>query len=264
MRFPRIPRARCELVSALLILLVGCATPPSSTNLNFLVVKASPATVSVGGAATLQAIAHLSDGTTQDVTSGTQWTLSNASLATLGNGLITSKAPGTLTVQAAYVMVVAAGQSSSAAGATPQTLSSSAQVTITAAGTTTTTPAVTWSTPAPIEYGAALGSAQLDAQGQCAGQLYVRTCRRYGTESRNPDADRGLHANRHQNLFRGDDYREAHRRTLPIRSSPGRRQLLFSRELPSLQRSSMLPRMCPEPSRTVRLWALFLHRARNR
>ena len=110
MRFPRIPRVRFDLVSALLILLVGCATPPSSTNLNFLTVKASPTTVSVGGAVTLQAIAHLSDGSTQDVTSGTQWTLSNPSLATLGSGVLTSKAAGTLNVQAAYVMVVAAGQ----------------------------------------------------------------------------------------------------------------------------------------------------------
>ncbi len=171
MRFPRFPRVRFELVSALLILLVGCATPPSSTNLNFLTVKASPTTVSVGGAVTLQAIAHLSNGSTQDVTSGTQWTLSNASLATLGNGVLTSKAPGTLTVQAAYVMVVAAGQSSSTAGSTPQTLGSSAQVTITPAGTTTTAPAITWSTPAPIEYGTALSSAVLDAKANVPGSF---------------------------------------------------------------------------------------------
>ncbi len=171
MRFPRISRVRFDLVSALLILLVGCATPPSSTNLNFLVVKASPATVSVGGAVTLQAVAHLSDGSTQDVTSGTQWTLSNPSLATLGSGVITSKAAGTLTVQAAYVMVVAAGQSSSPADSTPQTLSSSASVTITPPGATTTTPAVTWSSPAPIPYGAALSSAELDAKANVPGSF---------------------------------------------------------------------------------------------
>jgi Chitobiase/beta-hexosaminidase C-terminal domain/Bacterial Ig-like domain (group 2) len=171
MRFPRIPRVRFDLVGALLILLVGCATPPSSTNLNFLVVKASPTTVSVGGAVTLQAIAHLSDGSTQDVTSGTQWTLSNPSLATLGSGVLTSKAPGTLTVQAAYVMVVAAGQSSSTAGSTPQTLGSSASLTITPAGTSTTAPAITWSTPAPIQYGTALSSAILDAKANVPGSF---------------------------------------------------------------------------------------------
>jgi Chitobiase/beta-hexosaminidase C-terminal domain/Bacterial Ig-like domain (group 2) len=171
MRFPRIARVRFDLVSALLILLVGCATPPSSTNLNFLVVKASPTTVSVGGAVTLQAVAHLSDGSTQDVTSGTQWTLSNPSLATLGSGVLTSKAAGTVTVQAAYVMVVAAGQSSPTAGSPPQTLSSSASVTITPPGATTTTPAVTWSTPAPIQYGAPLSSVELDAKANVPGSF---------------------------------------------------------------------------------------------
>ena len=141
MLFPRIPRVCSEVVSALFILLVGMRESSLIDQSEFPIGQATPATVSVGGAVTLQAIAHLSDGSTQDVTSGTQWTLSNPSLATLGTGVLTSKAPGTLTVQAAYVMAVAAGQSSSAAGSASQTLSSSAQVTITPAGTTTTTPA---------------------------------------------------------------------------------------------------------------------------
>ena len=170
MRIPRIPRACSTLVSALVILLAGCSNP-SSTTLNLLTLKVTPATVSVGGAVTLQAIAHLSDGTTQDVTSGTQWTLSDPSLAALGTGVLTAKAPGTLTVQAAYIMVVPAGQSSSAASSAPQTLSSSAQLTITAAGTTTTTPAITWSTPAPIQYGTALSSALLDAAANVPGSF---------------------------------------------------------------------------------------------
>jgi hypothetical protein len=170
MRIPRIPRACSAFVSALFILLVGCSNP-SSTSLNLLTIKATPATVSVGGAVTLQAIAHLSDGTTQDVTSSTQWTLSNPSLAAMGTGVLTAKAPGTLSVQAAYIMVVPAGQSSSAASSAPQTLSSSAQVTITPAGTTTTTPAITWSTPAPIQYGTALSSALLDAAANVPGSF---------------------------------------------------------------------------------------------
>jgi hypothetical protein len=171
MRIPRIARVYPELVSLLFILLVGCGNPPSSTNLNFLSVKATPTTVSVGGAVTLQAVAHLSNGTTQDVTSTTQWTLSNPSLATLGNDVLTSKAPGTLTVQAAYVLVVAAGQSSSAASSASQTLNSSAQVTISAAGTTTATPVITWSAPAPIQYGTALSSAILDAKANVPGSF---------------------------------------------------------------------------------------------
>jgi hypothetical protein len=170
MRIPRFPRACSAFVSALFILLAGCSNP-TSASLNLLSLKVTPATVSVGGAVTLQATAHLSDGTTQDVTSSTQWTLSNPSLATLGTGVLTAKAPGTLTVQAAYVMAVPAGQSSPAAASAPQTLSSSAQITITAAGTTTTTPAITWSTPAPIQYGTALSSALLDATANVPGKF---------------------------------------------------------------------------------------------
>src|ERR1700677_71086 len=124
MRIPRVPRACSAFLSALFILLAGCFNP-SSTSLNLLSLKVTPAIVSVGGAVTLQATAHLSDGTTQDVTSSTQWTLSNPSLATLGTGVLTAKAPGTLTVQAAYVMAVPAGQSSAAAASAAQTLSSS-------------------------------------------------------------------------------------------------------------------------------------------
>ena len=86
----------------------------------------------MGGAVTLQATAHLSDGTTQDVTSSTLWTLSNPSLATVAEGVLTSKAPGTLSVQGAYVEVVAAGSSSAG---TNSTLSASAKVVISAAST---------------------------------------------------------------------------------------------------------------------------------
>jgi hypothetical protein len=170
MRIPRVPRACSAFVGALFILLAGCSNP-ASTSLNLLSLKVTPATVSVGGAVTLQATAHLSDGTTQDVTSSTQWTLSDPSLATLGAGVLTAKAPGALTVQAAYVMVVPAAQSSSAAASAAQTLSSSAQVTITPAGTTTATPAITWSTPAPIQYGTALSSALLNATANVPGKF---------------------------------------------------------------------------------------------
>ncbi len=170
MRIPRISRVCSAFVSGLLILFVGCSNP-SSTTLNLLTLKVTPATVSVGGAVSLQATAHFSDGTTQDVTSSTQWTLSNPSLARLGSGVLTAMAPGALTVQGAYVMVVPAGQSSSSASSVAQPLSSSAQVTITAAGTTTTTPTITWSTPAPIQYGAALSSAVLNAQASVPGKF---------------------------------------------------------------------------------------------
>src|SRR5580704_2740584 len=111
--------------------MTGCSSP-SSQNLDSLTVTATPSTLSVGGAAVLKAVAHLSDGTTQDVTAGTQWTLSNAAMGTVSNGALTAKAAGTVTVQAAYVEATPAGTSPASATVTPQNLSASAQVTITA------------------------------------------------------------------------------------------------------------------------------------
>ena len=82
MRISPTPRVCFGLLCGLLILIAGCGSPSSQT-LDSLTVTATPSTLSVGGAAVLKAVAHLSDGTTQDVTAGTQWTLSNPALATL-------------------------------------------------------------------------------------------------------------------------------------------------------------------------------------
>ena len=154
------------LVCSLSILATGCSNPPSQS-LDSLSISATPSAVTVGAAVTLHATAHLSDGTTQDVTASTLWTLSNASLATVANGVLTCKAPGALTVQGAYVEVVAVGTS-------PRTLSSSAQVTISAASADTgpgqlTIPTIAWTTPAAIPYGTALSSSQLNATANVAG-----------------------------------------------------------------------------------------------
>jgi hypothetical protein len=151
----------------LLILITGCSSP-SSQNLASLTVTATPTTLSVGGAAVLKAVAHLSDGTTQDVTAATQWTSSNAAVASVSNGALTAKTAGTVTVQAAYVEAAPAGTSPASATVTPQTLNASAQVTITAAGTSNV-PAIRWSAPAAITYGSALSSAQLNATANVAG-----------------------------------------------------------------------------------------------
>ena len=131
MRFSPMPRVCSGLLCGLLVLLAGCGSP-SSQSLDSLTVTATPSTLSVGGAAILKAVAHLSDGTTQDVTAGTKWTLSNTALATMSNNALTAKAPGALTVQAAYVEAAPAGTSPASASVTPQNLSASAQVTITA------------------------------------------------------------------------------------------------------------------------------------
>src|ERR1700684_1062617 len=145
MRIPPLSQVSFALLWALLILLIlitGCSNP-SSQNLASLTVTATPSTVSVGGSSVLKAMAHLSDGTTQDVTSSTQWTLSNPALATLANGAVTAKAAGTVMVQAAYVEATPAGTSPASATTTPQNLSGSTQLTI-PAGSSTNPPAITW------------------------------------------------------------------------------------------------------------------------
>ena len=69
----RIP-PMAQVYSGLLLgaLLLGCGNPSWQT-LTSLTVTATPSTLSVGGAAVLKAVANLIDGTTQDVTAGTQW-----------------------------------------------------------------------------------------------------------------------------------------------------------------------------------------------
>ncbi len=166
MRIPPMSQAASGLLCALLIVIAGCGNP-SSQSLNSLSITATPSAVTVGGAVALHAVAHLSDGTTQDVSSATQWSLSDPSLATLANGVLTSKAPGVLGVQGAYVQVIT---SSSAASAAPQTLSATAQVTISEASQGTT-PSITWNTPAAITYGTALSGTQLNASANVPGSF---------------------------------------------------------------------------------------------
>ena len=168
MPIPRTTKLCSGVLCGLLSLVAGCGNP-SSENLNFLTVTPTPATVSVGGAVSLHATVHLSNGQTQDVTSSTQWTLSDPALATLGNGVLTSKAAGTLTVQGAYVEAVATGQSASTTESAPQNLSSTATVRITAASEST--PTITWNTPAAIQYGTALSNLQLNATASVPGSF---------------------------------------------------------------------------------------------
>jgi hypothetical protein len=163
---PKLPQSS-GLLCGLLVLLAGCGSPSSQT-LDSLTVSATPTTLSVGGAAILKATAHLSDGTTQDVTAGTTWTLSNPAIATMSNSALTAKAAGSLTVQAAYVEATPAGTSPASASVTPQSLSASTQITITAAGTSNV-PTITWNTPAAITYGTALSTTQLSATASVAG-----------------------------------------------------------------------------------------------
>jgi hypothetical protein len=173
MRISLSPPAISGLLCGLLSLIGGCGNP-AAQSLEFLAVAATPATVTVGSAVTLHAVVHLGNGTSQDVTSSTRWSLSNSSLATLSNGVLTSKASGTLSVQGAYVSVLPAGQVGTDVPAVD--LSASAQVTITGAASAPggAAPSITWNMPSPIQYGAALSS--VGASGWVAedhGSLYT-------------------------------------------------------------------------------------------
>ena len=164
MRISPTPRVCSGLLCSFLFLIAGCGNPLPQ-NLVSLTVTATPSTVTVGGAAVLKAVAHLSDGTVQDVTAGTQWTLSNSALATMTSGALTAKAPGTVTVQAAYVEAAPAGSSPASATVAPQNLTASTQVTITPASGpgAVNVPIITWNPPAAVSYGTALSSTQLSA-----------------------------------------------------------------------------------------------------
>ena len=168
MRIVPTPQVCSWLLCGLLIPMTGCSNPSSQTTLDSLVVTATPPSVGVGGTSALKAMVHLSDGTTQDVTAGTQWTLSDTTLASISKGALIAKAPGTLTVQGAYVEATPAGASSAAA--TPQSLSASTQITITASGASNV-PTITWNAPAPISYGTALSNSQLAATANVPGSF---------------------------------------------------------------------------------------------
>ena len=167
MRISPMAQVSSGVLCSSLILIAGCGNPSPQT-LASLTVTATPSTLSVGGAAVLKAVAHLTDGTTEDVTAGTQWTLSNSALAKMSNGALTATAPGTVTVQAAYVETTPAGNSPASADTSPETLSASTHVTITATPSTNT-PTITWNAPAPITYGTALGGTQLNATANMPG-----------------------------------------------------------------------------------------------
>ena len=175
MRIPQTSKVCSGLLGSAILVAAGCANPPSQT-LQSLTISATPAAALVGSPVALKALAHLSDGTNQDVTSSTLFTLSDASLATMSNGVLTGKAAGTLSVQGAYIVVVPANTSSSQATA-GQTLSASAQVAFTANTaplptppvTATNIPLITWPTPQPINYGTAIDATQLNASANVAG-----------------------------------------------------------------------------------------------
>jgi hypothetical protein len=120
----------------------------------------------IGDTAALHAVAHLSDGITQDVTSDRQWLVSDSAIPTLSNGTITAKPVRSVAVLPAY----AEFPSTASAGAKPQgNLTFSPPLLTDAAVTTNITLTITWPYPAAIRFGKRLSSAQLNARANVPG-----------------------------------------------------------------------------------------------
>ena len=74
------------------------STPPTVVSLNIVGTPCS----TVGGSAQLQAMAQLSNGTTQNVTTIASWSSSQAGVASVSAGLVSCQSPGTTTIGASY------------------------------------------------------------------------------------------------------------------------------------------------------------------
>jgi hypothetical protein len=80
---------------------VTTGTPPAPTVTGLTIVGTPCSTV--GGAAQLQAIAQMSNGTTQNVTSQATWTSGNAAVATVSNvGVVSCTGPGSTQITASF------------------------------------------------------------------------------------------------------------------------------------------------------------------
>src|SRR6266700_3603502 len=98
--------AFCASLLFLMAMMAGCSSGGGSKSQPTVTVSSisvSPASMSIGMGAQQQfiATAHLSDGTTQDVTSTVVWSSSDSSVASIaGGGTATGSAPGTATITA--------------------------------------------------------------------------------------------------------------------------------------------------------------------
>ena len=82
------------------LILAGCSTTPSATVTS---VSVTGPSLTAGASAQFTAIALMSDGTTQDVTSASAWQSSNTAVATVSAaGLVTGLADGQTTITATY------------------------------------------------------------------------------------------------------------------------------------------------------------------
>src|SRR5438034_1401614 len=102
-------KALCGVLLAAVSMLIGCGGGGSQSNNNSSVqpsvssIQVAPSSMSIGTGAGQQfsATAHMSDGTTKDVTATVQWSSSDSNIASISAaGMATGSAPGTVTITA--------------------------------------------------------------------------------------------------------------------------------------------------------------------
>jgi trimeric autotransporter adhesin len=97
----------CATLALLLSTLIGCSTGAGSNNpsnqATVSSIQVAPTSMSIGTGSTQQfsAAAHMSDGTSKDVTSTVQWSSSDTDIASItSGGMATGSAPGTVNITA--------------------------------------------------------------------------------------------------------------------------------------------------------------------
>ena len=126
----------------------SAALTVSNATISSVAVTPNPGAVAAGTGLQFAATAHLSDGTTQDITSSVRWTTSNYRVATVTfGGFANGIAPGTVTVTATYyqsgttvsggasLTVTSATLSSIAVGPTPANIPLGTSLQLSATGT---------------------------------------------------------------------------------------------------------------------------------
>jgi trimeric autotransporter adhesin len=100
-------KALCATLALLLSTLIGCSTGAGSNNpsnqATVSSIQVAPTSMSIGTGSTQQfsAAAHMSDGTSKDVTSTVQWSSSDTDIASItSGGMATGSAPGTVNITA--------------------------------------------------------------------------------------------------------------------------------------------------------------------
>lgn len=169
MRTPPTLLRTCVLLLQL-AMIAGCGITRNDYSSRQFSVQPAVSSVAVDGSVTMKATLT-TNGTVQDVTAQTSWTVSNPSMATVQNNVVQGKTVGKVTVTGSYNP--SSSSSASANVVTPtSSLTSSNGANSTASTTVTITPApsvVTWQQPASVTAGTVLGPTQLDATANVPG-----------------------------------------------------------------------------------------------